>query len=299
MDCAYDCFELPRSPEDQTPMVHRWQSSTPARAIVVIAHGMGEHALRYARFAGDLTEAGFVVYANDHAGHGATVQAPSQLGDFGPEGWPIVVADLRRVIDRARADHPGLPLLLFGHSMGSMAVQHLLTEGTEGIDAASLSGTTAVDLMAAGMESSADSEGGSLFDAMNAAFAPTRTDFDWLSRDEAEVDLYVADPLCGFTMEEASTTSLGQAGLGFSTPARTASIRPDLPIYLFSGDKDPVGGNGALVEMVGQRYRDAGLRRVDVRLYPEARHELLNETNRHEVTADFLAWARSALGLSG
>lgn len=288
----YDRFELPRDFDDQRPVVHRWQGAAPPSSILVLAHGMGEHGLRYARFAESLTEAGFVVYAPDHRGHGATVSRSDQLGDFGAAGWSGLVDDLEAVVARAQADHPGLPLVLFGHSMGSMAVQDLLTRGGVTLEAAALSGTTAVDIMAT---ATADPDV-DVFEAMNGAFAPNRTDSDWLSRDEAEVDRYVADPLCGFTVSEASSAALAEAGGVYSQPEAIARIPKTLPLYLFAGDKDPVGGNGALVELVAQRYREAGIERVDVKLYAGARHEVLNETNRDEVTADFLAWVRSAIG---
>ncbi len=257
---------------------------------MVVAHGMGEHALRYARFAEAAGKVGFAVYAPDHRGHGQTVAEESQLGDFGREGWRGLIDDLGAVIEHARGEHPGRPIVLMGHSMGSMAVQHYITESSERIDAAALSGTTAVDMMA-GALSDPDPDA-NLFDDLNAAFAPTRTESDWLSRDEAEVDLYIADPLCGFTVEGPSLESLVEAGMVYSDPKTIARIRKDLPLYLFAGDRDPVGGEkGQLVELVAQRYRDAGIGDVSVRLYEDARHELLNETNRDEVTSDFLAWA--------
>ena len=130
-----------------------------------------------------------------------------------------------------------------------------------------------------------------VFMIMNAAFAPTRTDFDWLSRDPEEVDRYVADPLCGFTVADASLASMGADAFAFSQPDATARVRSGLPIYVFSGDRDPVGADGKGVELVTTRYREAGVEDVFLRLYPDARHELLNETNRDEVTEDFLAWA--------
>ncbi|MEQ9143037.1 MAG: alpha/beta hydrolase [Parvibaculaceae bacterium] len=290
---TYDSFRLASEPADQVPFVHRWRGKGEPRAILVIAHGMGEHALRYARFAEEMNGEGFVVYANDHRGHGATVRSADQLGDYGDAGWPGLVADQRAVIEKAKADHPGLPVLLMGHSMGSMVAQHLLTEASGSIDAAALSGTTAVDLMAAAMADPSVN----VFDSMNAAFEPTRTDFDWLSRDESEVDRYIADPLCGFTVTEASTAGLAEAGIAFSAPEAIARVRKDLPVYVFAGDKDPVGLNGELVALVAQRYRDAGVQDVTLKFYEEARHELLNETNRAEVTADFARWARRALAL--
>jgi len=286
----YDLFHLPTVPDDQLPALHRWQGEEP-EAVLVIAHGMGEHALRYARFAEALVTQGFVVYANDHRGHGATVKTASQLGDYGDAGWNGLVEDEKAVIEKAKADFPGLPLAILGHSMGSMVVQHLLTQNSELVDAAALSGTTAVDIMAAAV-SDPDVD---VFETMNAAFAPTRTDSDWLSRDDAEVDKYVADPLCGFTVTDASTAGLAEAGIAFSTPEAIAKVRKDLPLYIFSGDKDPVGLNGELVTLVADRYREAGLSNVELCLYKNARHELLNETNRDEVTADFIKWVRSSL----
>ncbi len=120
----YDLFHLPTAPDDQLPAVHRWQGEG-STAVLVIAHGMGEHALRYARFAEALVAQGFAVYANDHRGHGATVKTASQLGDYGDAGWNGLVADQKAVIEKAKADFPGLPLAILGHSMGSMVVQHL------------------------------------------------------------------------------------------------------------------------------------------------------------------------------
>lgn len=289
----YETFTLATAPDDQVPYVHQWKGSETPRAVLIIAHGMGEHGRRYARFAEALVKRGFTVWANDHRGHGATVKSGDQLGDYGEGGWNTLVADERALIAKAREAFPGLPLAIMGHSMGSMVVQHLLTEASEEVDAAALSGTTAVDIMAAAV---ADPDT-NVFDAMNQAFAPTRTDFDWLSRDEREVDLYIADPLCGFTVSEQSTAGLAEAGIAFSTPEAMARVRRDLPLFIFSGDKDPVGLNGELVNLVASRYRDAGLTSVESKLYRDARHELLNETNRDEVTVDFIAWVERALKL--
>ncbi|MEQ9520334.1 MAG: alpha/beta fold hydrolase [Parvibaculum sp.] len=290
---TYTTFTLPTKPEDQLPFVHCWQGGAPPRAVLILAHGMGEHALRYARFAEALVARGFVVLANDHRGHGRTVKTASQLGDYGQGGWNALIADERALIAKARSDFPGLPLAIMGHSMGSMVVQHLLTEASDLVDAAALSGTTAVDIMAAAV---ADPNT-NVFEAMNQAFAPTRTESDWLSRDETEVDLYIADPLCGFTVTDASTVGLAEAGIAFSRPEAMGNVRPDLPLYIFSGDKDPVGLNGELVTLVASRFRDAGVKELELKLYRDARHEVLNETNRDEVTADFIAWVTRALKL--
>jgi alpha-beta hydrolase superfamily lysophospholipase len=267
---------------------------------MILAHGMAEHALRYRPLADALVAAGFDVYANDHRGHGQTVREPGQLGDFGPEGWRGLVDDSLALVRRVR-EECDVPVLIMGHSMGSMLLQQLLTEANELYDGAALSGTTAVDVMAAASAASAaDQSGGTdLFASFNAAFEPVRTASDWLSRDPEQVDLYVNDPLCGFSVTDASLGSLMESGLEFSTAAATSRIRPDLPIYLFAGDKDPVGLGGVLVTRVAERYREAGVKDVEVKLYPDARHEVFNETNRAEVVGDFLAWASRVRDAAG
>ncbi|HYN29968.1 MAG TPA: alpha/beta hydrolase [Dermatophilaceae bacterium] len=171
-------------------------------------------------------------------------------------------------------------------SLGSFALQNFLLEHSGDLDAAALSGTTALDVLVSNM----DPDAGADLSAFNAAFEPGRTGYEWLSRDEAEVDAYVADEDCGFVFEDAGLTAMFSGSARTSDPEASRAIRPDLPVYLLSGTDDPLAGGGQLVELVGQRYRDAGLADVSVRLYPGARHEVLNETNRDEVTADLLAW---------
>lgn len=251
-----------------------------------IAHGMGEHAARYGRLAEALVDAGYVVYANDHRGHGRTAGSSERHGNFGTSGWKGLIDDMGALTELARAEHPDLALVLFGHSMGSFALQGYLLDRSGDIDGAVLSGTTAVDVVAAGMDTSQPSD----LTAFNAPFEPARTPFDWLSRDPDEVDLYLNDPACGFGVDAEGMTGMMGAAAELGDPERLRSIRSDLPIYLFSGDADPIAGGGALVEMVADRYRAAGLTDVELRLYPGARHETLNETNRDEVTADLLAW---------
>ena len=170
--------------------------------------------------------------------------------------------------------------------MGSFAFQQHLLDHSADLDAAVLSGTSAGDVIAAGIDTSQPAD----LAAFNAGFEPARTGYEWLSRDEAEVDMYVADPDCGFSLAMAPMAEMVAATAATADPDRLAAIRNDLPIYVFSGDADPLAGGGALIELVGDRYREAGVRDVTVRLYPGARHETLNETNRDEVTADLVAW---------
>lgn len=284
------CFELPSASDGQAPVVHCWRAKEPGRGAVILAHGMGEHSLRYAFLAESLIAVGFAVYANDHRGHGRTVKDDSQLGEYGPDGWRGLIEDELRLIQKVREDDVG-PVLIMGHSMGSMVVQHLITEASDLLDGAALSGTTAVDVMAVAVAANAGNAGADLFASFNAAFEPVRTESDWLSRDPHQVDLYVNDPLCGFSVSDASLTSLVEAGVAYSTKEATEQIRKGLPIFLFAGDADPVSLGGELVKRVAERYRAAGIADVTVKLYPGARHEVFNETNRTEVEADFIAWA--------
>lgn len=265
---------------------YRWPLAEP-RGSVVIAHGMGEHAGRYDRAARALNEAGFAVYSYDQRGHGAT--APDSLGQLGPGGWPGLISDIGAVVAVARAEHGGRPVVAFGHSMGSFGLQSYLLDHSGDVDAAVLCGTSALDLIAAGIDPNAEVD----LSAFNALIDNPRTDSDWLSRDPAEVDAYIADPWCGFGLSADDVGGMASAAAETADPQRLAGIRSDIPIYLMSGDADPLAGGGELVQLVAQRYRDAGVGDVTVALYPGARHELLNETNRDEVTAALTSWLTS------
>ncbi len=265
---------------------YRWDTTGDPRAIVQIAHGMGEHAARYRRLASSLTDVGYVVYANDHRGHGRTAGGDEHLGDLGPGGWSGLVADLGELSTVARAENPDIPLVLIGHSMGSFALQAYLLDHSDALDAAVLSGTTAIDVVAAGIDPTKEID----LSAFNAAFEPARTEYDWLSRDPDEVDKYVADPWCGFGLDPAGAAGMIADAAATGDPQRLGAIRSSLPIYLMSGDADPLAGGGQLIELAAGRYRDAGVADVTVALYPGARHEVFNETNRDEITTDLLAW---------
>lgn len=260
------------------------------RGTVVIAHGMGEHALRYDALARALAGAGLTVLAPDHRGHGAS-PGPSGLGDFGTGGWEALVADLALWIRLAHARDEDRPVILFGHSMGSLAAQQYCCEHEETLDGLILSGSTCFDLLpipegeAAGLE------------AFNARFEPARTPFDWLSRDAQQVDRYIDDPLCGFDVAEAGLVGMRAAAARIADPAVLAGLRDDLPVLVVSGADDPLHGEGALIETLLQRWRAAGARRVEVKLYPGGRHELLNETNSEEVTNDLVQWIHQTLRL--
>jgi alpha-beta hydrolase superfamily lysophospholipase len=279
------------SDADGTQVVtYAWSDvAGPPAGVVQIAHGLAEHGARYDRFATALNAAGFLVHAVDHRGHGRT--ANGRLGDFGPARFGGLVADVAQFGTALRAQHGGLPLFLFGHSMGSFAAQAAMLDHASTWSGVVLSGSTALDMLAAGMANApADAPKG--LEAFNAGFEH-RTGYEWLSRDAAEVDAYIADPWCGWDVPDDVIPSLFAPAPRLADPALLARIRSDLPILIASGDADPLAGGGALVQVLGQRYRDAGIADVTVKLYPAARHEILNETNRGEVTADIVAWLRA------
>jgi alpha-beta hydrolase superfamily lysophospholipase len=283
---------------------YRWLPDGTPRAVVQIAHGMAEHAARYERFAEALTGAGYAVYANDHRGHGqtATTEGHGYLADR--DGWGTVVADMSAVTQFVQAEHPGVPVVLFGHSMGSFlsrayAAQHgsrlagLILSGTAGNPgplAAVGKGVAGAQARLRGRKHQSGLMNTLTFGQYNSAFKPNRTDFDWLSRDDAEVDAYIADPLCG----NVFTTSFYSDLLGglqqINRTAAYAAAPRDLPVLVIAGSADPVGNAGKGPREVAGAYRSAGLSDVTTTIYPDARHELLNETNRDEVTADILAW---------
>ncbi|PWJ53615.1 Lysophospholipase, alpha-beta hydrolase superfamily [Quadrisphaera granulorum] len=270
-------------------------SGTP-RGVVQLVHGLAEYTARYDRFARALNAAGFVVSGADTRGHGGSVSATVPLGSFGVPGAAGFFADTAAYAGRLARQYPDLPLFAFAHSLGSMCLQNVLINDPVPYAGVVLSGTTTLDgLIAVVQGLAADPDAGEGLAGFNAGFEQ-RTGFEWLSRDAAEVDAYVADPLCGFATEDAVLGGILATAERTADPAALGRIRSDLPLLLVSGDADPVGGRGgAHVTALAERYRSAGLADVTVNLYPGARHELVNETNRDEVTADVVAWLESHL----
>ena len=278
--------ELTYKSADGTQIVaYRWDPENPPRAAVQLTHGMGEHARRYDHVARALNEAGFVVYAQDHRGHGASAD-PASYGDLGPGSWDALVDDIGLLSGIVHDDHADLPLILLAHSMGSFAAQQYLLDHSADVAGVVLTGTAVIDLLEPALDLSQPLD----LAMFNAAFAPARTDFDWLSRDEAIVDAYIADPGCGFGIDAEATKGMFEGARRLADPAQVAAMRPDLPVYIAAGENDPVNGGLALLTPLTDRYQAAGLVDVTVRVYPGARHEILNETNRDEVIAELNAW---------
>ena len=261
-----------------------WNANASVRAVVQISHGMGEHTSRYRALADTLAQAGCAVYANEHRGHGADAASRGELGDFGAGGFAALVDDMAVLSRFAQSRHAGAPLILLGHSMGSFASQLYMLDHSELVQGIALSGTAAVDLLGAQIMT-----GWTLEDA-NAALPNPRTPFDWLSRNSASVDTYIADPLCGFTVVPASFQSMLVECGRTKDVEQFKRVRPDLPLFAFVGDQDPINNHVEWFYPLLERYRRAGLTNVSSHVYGGARHEVFNETNRAEVTANLLAW---------
>jgi alpha-beta hydrolase superfamily lysophospholipase len=287
MAIAADTFSY-RSADGTQLVGYRWAAGEgqTGAGIVVLVHGMGEHMRRYDHVAQALTAQGYVVYGHDHRGHGASLAANVEPGQLGDSGWSALVNDLNLVIAQAKSDHPGLPVVMLAHSMGSFATQQFLLDHGTDVDAVAMTGTTALDLLEPALDLSSELD----LSAFNAPFQPARTEFDWLSRDESIVDAYLADPLCGFGIDAVSAKDMFAGARRLADPAEVARMPRDLPVYVAVGSKDPVNGGLTLLWPLVDRYRAAGLGDVTVRVYDDARHEILNETNRADVIADLLQW---------
>ncbi|MDR0655903.1 MAG: lysophospholipase [Treponema sp.] len=307
--------------------LRRWETpAAPAgsspRAVLHIIHGMGEHSLRYERLARRLNGEGIAVWAADQRGHGrtadATVNDPGRGGLLGHcadrDGFSLVTADIDTINRSIKAEYPGVPLFLLGHSWGSFVAQNYIetwgglnppgSSPPTGLAGCILSGTRGpgslklklggpvMALLAflrgsRGRSKLASSLTGGSY---NNAFRPNRTGFDWLSRDEQEVDAYIADPLCGSLCSSGFYRDLVAGLKQIHRRESLVRIRRDLPIYVFSGSADPVGDMGVSPTALLTAYRSLGIKDLEFVLYPDARHEPLNETNREEVTGSLLSW---------
>ncbi|MCC8048155.1 MAG: alpha/beta hydrolase [Oscillospiraceae bacterium] len=280
------------------------------RAVVQIAHGIAEHVGRYDDFAAFLAERGYAVAANDHLGHGGSVDSPEGLGFAAKRGgWGFMVDDMRQVFEQMSGEYPGVPYFLFGHSMGSFLSRTYIILHRAGLSGCVLCGTgqqspAAItlgknlgmrEIRRHGAEYKSERLNDLVFGGYNYGFNVARTTCDWLSRDEASVDKYIEDPLCGFVPSAALFRDM-MGGLEFITRQRCADrMAKLLPVLFISGDADPVGERGAGVIRAYQMFLRAGLEDVTLKLYHGARHELLNEVNREQVYGDVLCWLDSKL----
>lgn len=299
-------FFLPASDGTQI-FVRRWLPERPPRAAILAIHGLAEHSARYAGLAAALTDSGFAVFAADLRGHGRTARG-GELGFFAArEGWRSCVDDVLAVERAVSIELPGVPIGLFAHSMGSFLGQQIIAEHANGLFAVVLSASNGrpppiaalarliarVERLRLGPRGKSPLLQQLMLGGFNKGFAPTRTPFDWLSRDPSEVDAYIADPLCGFDFTVQLAIDLLDALGPLLAPSNVARIPKRLPILVLSGTQDPVGSQ---LQSLIDTYRAAGLN-VTTRLYEGGRHEMLHETNRAQVMSDIATWLNSNLAL--
>ena len=276
-------------------------------ATIQILHGLGEHADRYARFARAANERGYAVVAHNHRGHGAHAV---RRGSFGAKaGWDLLRADALTVREEIDRRFEARPVVLLGHSMGSFLAQYFAMHHGSGLRAMVLSGsgwpsrlTVIPGHLLAWITASfkgrnkpsefLDKLG---FDGLNKRFEPARTGFDWLSRDTEEVDIYVNDPLCGGPYTAGLWVDFLSGLKTVASDRGLNRIPSDLPILITGGAEDPVGGDDGMGKLM-LHYAQTLHSRLSLKIYPGGRHEMLNETNRDEVTRDWLDWVDALFG---
>lgn len=298
-------FTFPSCDGEHTIYARQWTPDGEIRGVIQIAHGVAEHIRRYDGFMEYLARQGFVAVGNDHLGHGMNVADESELGYFGEkDGWSKVVGDIHRLHCRMQKEYPNVPIFLFGHSMGSFLARTYAIMNGEALDGLIICGTghlqrpiTLVGGAIAKLEIKRHGAGHHstlmndvAFGGYNKAFDPARTPSDWLSRDEAVVDAYIDDPLCGFVPTAGLFYEM-MRGIGYITTKKNIERMPkDLPVLFISGSQDPVGENGKGVLRAYLAFLDAGMVDVNMRLFDQDRHEILNEPDKEDVYAYVLEW---------
>ncbi len=298
-------FFLPSSDGKHKIRCIEWIPDGPVKAVLQIAHGMVEHIGRYREFGIWLAENGIAVIGHDHLGHGKTVSDDSEFGYFGPrDGITYVVKDIRRVTVYGKKKYPDQKLFLLGHSMGSFLVRKYLSVYKDGPDGFILMGTGAppealvsAGRVLAGITSKIKGEfyrSSLLYElslgSYNRKFKPVKTPYDWLTRDLTFSKGFGEDEYCQFIFTAAAYKDFFGVILADAKAEKKGEVRIDAPILITSGDKDPVGDDGAGVRRVYERLHAAGVENLTMELYEDARHEILHEINRQDVFADIYEW---------
>lgn len=280
------------------------------RCVVQIIHGMAEYVERYEPFAQFLTEQGFVVTGEDHLGHGKTVPEGGIYGYFCEQDpATVVVRDVHRLKKMTQALYPNVPYVIVGHSMGSFILRNYLCRYGTGISGAVIMGTgmqtpgliklskaiVAIQKVFCGSEHVSKFMDNAAFGSYNKRFKPNRTTVDWLSRDEEQVDRYVADPLCGFTFTVNGFQTLFELISRIQKRENLEKVPQKLPIFMIAGTDDPVGDYGEGVKRAYASLQDVGLTNMQLKLYEKDRHEILNELDRETVAQDIYDWIRDTI----
>ena len=280
------------------------------KAVLQLAHGIAEHMGRYDSFARFMAENGYAVVGNNHLGHGQPAAGGRDRGFFTDRnGWDTAVADMHKLYETTRAEYPALPYFILGHSMGSFMLQTFLISYREQLSGCVLSGSGQQSQPLLGFGIALASLQKRLFGARkqspglqrmsfgtyNRRIPGCRTPYDWISRDSAVVDSYIADEDSGYVPTIGLYCDMF-GGIGFNGRKRNvARMRRDIPILLASGTEDPVGEYGKGPRKIHRLFKEAGITDVTLKFYDGARHEILNETNREEVYADILAWMNTKI----
>ncbi len=298
---------------DRKSRIHaiEWTPETPVRVVLQICHGMVEYIDRYDEFARYLSGHGYYVIGHDHLGHGGSVQDEKDYGHFNEEkGNSYVQADIHRLRTYAMKKYPGIPYFLMGHSMGSFLVRQYLTVHADGLAGVIIMGTgwqpdailklgqTVCKMIASvkGWRHRSRLVDGLAFGGFNRKFKPAETRMDWISSDVEVCRKYVKDPWCSFRFTVGAYCQMFEGMKVVAKKDCTDHMPKDLPIFIVSGQDDPVGAFGKGVCKVYAQYKRAGLENVDMKLYPEDRHEILNETDRANVYEDIYLWMEEVLG---
>jgi alpha-beta hydrolase superfamily lysophospholipase len=294
-----------QSPTGARLAYHHHPAEAAPRGIVIVCHGLAEHSRRYRAFAEALAAHGYHVYAHDHRGHGETTAADAALGLFArKDGYSKVIADVVAMRDLATSTHPGLPVILFGHSMGGLIALNVATEHPQAFAALSIwnsnfnpglagrfaQGVLSIEQMLKGSDVPSLILPKATFAAWGRAIPGHRTAFDWLSHDPKEVDAYIADPLCGFDASVSMWRDIFRLTFAGVDSERLARLPQRLPIYLVGGAEDPATNMGREIHWLGQHMLDAGMTDVETIVYEGMRHETLNEIGREKAVGDFLTW---------
>lgn len=288
---------------------YRYLPEGEVRGVFQIAHGMAENAERYEDFIRYMCDAGWAVYIHEHVAHGGSAKDSDHLGLFlDGDQASIMVEDTRKMCAIAKGENPGKKVVLLGHSMGSFVSRLFVTKyGTEingfvisgsgGANPAAGAGLALIKVMKVfkGKDFRSKFIDKMAFGTFNDKFDDKRTDFDWLTRDQKIVDDYIASPHCGYLFSLDGMKALMELNAGANKPGAFKSTPKELPIFIISGSMDPVGDYGAGVERFYEAYRNAGVEQLQMKLYPDARHEVLNELNRDEVYEDVKSFAEKVL----
>lgn len=284
----------------------RWTPEGEVKAVMQIVHGIAEYVERYDGFAKFLNSLGYLVVAEDHMGHGKSIGEDGVQGYF-HGGWFSAVEDTFRLMQDTMKAYPGVPYVLFGHSMGSFMARTVLCRYPDsGITAAVICGTGwqprgAMPALIALVEGICGKAGERnpnarleklVFGGYNKRIANPRNSCDWLTRDDRIVDAYIADPLCGFTPSCGLLRDMMKGIYYVEQRDNLKKMKKHLPVFFIAGGEDPVGPYGKGVMTAVKEFRKAGMINVAVKIYPECRHELLNEVNKEEVYQDVAGWLR-------